>query len=93
LPLPGDWSIIPSMTKTLHIFPSAAAVEAFHRSKLEESGVILGVSALTLKRLTEELSREGESWRKWPHFSAPDMVVSCQEEKENPIHFFKWLCC
>jgi ATP-dependent helicase/DNAse subunit B len=57
LPLPGDWSIITTMTKTLHIFPSAAAVEAFHRSKLEESGVILGVCALTLKRLTEELSR------------------------------------
>ncbi len=64
MPVPSDWSIIAAMTMTLHIFPSTAAVEAFHRRLVEESGVILGVSALTLKRLTDELSRSAPTERR-----------------------------
>jgi hypothetical protein len=52
------------MPRTLHIFPSTAAVEAFHRSKVEENGVLLGVSALTLKRLTDEISRTAPTERR-----------------------------
>lgn len=47
------------MANTLHIFPSTAAVEAHHRSAVEETGVILGISALTLRRLAEEICRVG----------------------------------
>jgi ATP-dependent helicase/DNAse subunit B len=48
------------MIDTIHIFPSAAAVEAHHRSAVEQTGVILGISALTLRRLTEEICRVSE---------------------------------
>jgi ATP-dependent helicase/DNAse subunit B len=43
------------MKKTLHIFPSTAAAEASQRSVVEETGVLLGVSALTMKRLVEAI--------------------------------------
>jgi ATP-dependent helicase/DNAse subunit B len=43
------------MKKSLHIFPSTAAAEARHRSVVEETGVLLGVSALTMKRLVEAI--------------------------------------
>ncbi|HEX5773389.1 MAG TPA: hypothetical protein VFY07_03630, partial [Geomobilimonas sp.] len=39
----------------LHIFPSTAAVEAFNRVTLAETGILFGTRALTLKRLSEEL--------------------------------------
>ncbi len=41
------------MTVTLHIFPSTAAVEAFNRATLAETGILFGTRALTLKRLCE----------------------------------------
>ena len=42
------------MSKTLHIFPSMAVVEAHNRGILEREGVLFGAAATTLKRLAEE---------------------------------------
>lgn len=52
------WSIIPSMSREtiLHILPTSAAVDAFNRRALAAEGVILGLRAMTLKRLTEEIA-------------------------------------
>ena len=44
------------MGKTLHIFPSMAVVEAHDRRILERSGILLGIEAVTLKRLAEEIA-------------------------------------
>jgi len=43
------------MTSTLYILPSTAAVDAFNRRAVEESGVLFGTPALTLRRLAEEI--------------------------------------
>ncbi len=43
------------MSETLHILPSAAAVEAFNRQAIEECGVLFGAPALTLRRLAEDI--------------------------------------
>ncbi len=42
------------MSKTLHIFPSMAVVEAHNRGILEREGVLFGAAATTMKRLAEE---------------------------------------
>ncbi|HEY6873786.1 MAG TPA: PD-(D/E)XK nuclease family protein [Geobacteraceae bacterium] len=44
------------MSATLHILPSTAAVDAFIRRAVEESGVLFGIPALTLRRLAEEIA-------------------------------------
>lgn len=49
---------------TLHILPSTAAVEAFNRAALACGEVLFGSSALTLKRLAEELFRAGNCDRR-----------------------------
>lgn len=43
------------MPATLHIFPSTAAAESFNREIAGKSGVLFGTTALTLKRLCEEI--------------------------------------
>jgi ATP-dependent helicase/nuclease subunit B len=44
------------MRKVLHIFPSTAVVDAFHRRILERKGVLFGTAAVTLKRLAGEIA-------------------------------------
>ncbi len=44
---------------TLHILPSTAAVEAFSRAALACEEVLLGSSAMTLKRLADDLFKAG----------------------------------
>lgn len=43
------------MPRLLHILPSTAAVDAFARRAVEETGVLFGTPALTLRRLAEEI--------------------------------------
>lgn len=52
------WDIIRSMSREtmLHILPTSAAVDVFNRRELAAEGVVLGLRAMTLKRLTEEIS-------------------------------------
>ena len=45
------------MPATIQILPTTAAVEAFNRRAVEAEGVLFGIPALTLKRLTEEICR------------------------------------
>ncbi|MBI1921170.1 MAG: PD-(D/E)XK nuclease family protein [Geobacter sp.] len=40
----------------LHILPTSAAVDAFNRRDIAAEGVLLGLRAMTLKRLTEEIA-------------------------------------
>ncbi|HLO26632.1 MAG TPA: PD-(D/E)XK nuclease family protein [Geobacteraceae bacterium] len=45
------------MSGVLYILPSTAAVEAFNREAVAQSGVLFGTPALTLKRLAEDIYR------------------------------------
>ncbi len=64
MPALRESAIIVFMSAILHIFPSTAAVEAFQRRAIEETGVQLGISALTLRRLAEEIRSSGEEERR-----------------------------
>jgi ATP-dependent helicase/DNAse subunit B len=44
------------MPEVLHIFPSTAVVDAFHRRLLERERVLFGTAAITLKRLAGEIA-------------------------------------
>jgi ATP-dependent helicase/nuclease subunit B len=53
------------MRKVLHIFPSTAVVDAFHRRFLDREGVLFGTAAITLKRLAGEIAAL------WPRAGRP----------------------
>lgn len=52
------------MPGILHILPSTAAVDAFTRRAVEESGVLFGAPALTLRRLAEEIFTVADDGRR-----------------------------
>jgi ATP-dependent helicase/nuclease subunit B len=52
------------MYGTVHILPSTAAVDAFNRQLLDRTPCLLGVPALTMRRLADEIGRQAQDGRR-----------------------------